>query len=754
MKQLIQDLKKGNTLLEEVPAPRVKSGKVLIKTTRSLVSLGTERMLVEFGKAGIIEKARQQPDKVKQVLDKMKAEGVMPTLEAVFNKLNQPLPLGYCNVGVVEEVGKGVHGFNIGDRIASNGNHAEYILIPENLCAKIPDNVSDEEAAFTVIGSIGLEGIRLCNPTFAETIVVIGLGLIGLVSAELLRANGCRVIGYDFDQQKVEMAQSKGITAFNPAQGTDPVKFVQQATNGVGADGVIITASNKSDEIIHQAAEMSRQRGRIILVGVIGLNLRRDDFFKKELTFQVSCSYGPGRYDDDYEQKGHDYPIGYVRWTEKRNFEAILQAISSGQLNVKPLITERVKLEDYNQVYGDMRKAGSIASILVYPENSQRNNSVKVTNQSFIAAKGVFGIIGAGNFTSATIIPGMNAAAANLKYIASAGGLSAKTLAKKGNVAVATSDYREILNDPEVDTVMITTRHNLHARMTIESLQAGKNVFVEKPLCLNEEELEQIIEAASLRGEAPRNEGDTTKRTFGKASHAPIEGSANNGQIACLPDRQASSGIPPRNDGSAGPMVVVGFNRRFAPLAQKMKSLLGEGPKNIVATMNAGFLPPEVWVHDLEIGGGRIIGEACHYIDLCTYLAGSKVKAVCMNSMGANPQENTDNASILLKYENGSNAVINYFANGSKAYSKERIEAYSQEKTLIIDNWRVLKGYGTKGFSKLKTKLDKGHKTQFKLLVESIKTGKPIIPFDEIVNTTRASFAAIKSLKEGGWVEV
>jgi len=268
-----------------------------------LVSLGTERMLVEFGKSNLLQKARQQPDKVKQVLDKMKAEGMLPTLEAVFNKLNQPLPLGYCNVGVVEAVGKGVHGFSVGDRVASNGNHAEYVCIPENLCAKIPDNVSDEEAAFTVIGSIGLEGIRLCNPTFGETIVVVGLGLIGLVTAQLLKANGCRVIGYDFDQQKVEMAQAGGITAFNPANGTDPVKFVQNATNGTGADGVIITASNKSDEIIHQAAEMSRQRGRVILVGVIGLNLRRDDFYKKELTFQVSCSYGPGRYDENYEQK-------------------------------------------------------------------------------------------------------------------------------------------------------------------------------------------------------------------------------------------------------------------------------------------------------------------------------------------------------------------------------------------------------------------------------------------------------------------
>lgn len=704
MKQLIQDLKNGNTLLEEVPAPQVNAGTVLIKTTHSLVSLGTERMLVEFGKAGLIEKARQQPDRVKQVLDKMKTDGIIPTLEAVFNKLNQPLPLGYCNVGIVEAIGKGINGLRVGDRVASNGNHAEYVCVPENLAAKIPDNVSDEEATFTVIGSIGLEGIRLCNPTLGETIVVIGLGLIGLVTAELLKANGCNVIGFDFDEQKVEIALAKGIKALNPAKGNDPVKFVRQVTNEIGADSVIITASNKSDEIIHQAAEMSRIRGRIILVGVIGLNMLRDDFYKKELSFQVSCSYGPGRYDENYEQKGHDYPIGYVRWTEKRNFETILNAISTGQLDVKSLITERVPLENYEQIYGDMRKQGSIASILVYPTNAERTKTISINNQTFEGRKGVFGIIGAGNFTSSTIIPGMKAASANMKYIASAGGLTAKILAKKGNISIATSDYHDILNDQDVDTVMITTRHNLHAKMVLESLEAGKNVFVEKPLCLTEEELQNII----------------TSHLSHLTSH-----------------------------------ILVGFNRRFAPLAQKMKQLLGEGPKNIVATMNAGFIPSNSWVHDLEVGGGRVIGEACHYIDLCTFLSGSKVIAVCMNSMGIHSQENTDNASILLKYDNGTNAVINYFANGSKSYSKERIEAYNQEKTLILDNWRILRGYGTKGFSRMKTKIDKGHKSQFRLLVESIqKGGQPIIPFDEIVNTTKASFAAIKSLKENRWIEV
>lgn len=705
MKQIIQDLKSGETILEEVPVPNVKAGSVLIKTTRTLVSLGTERMLVEFGKANLIDKARQQPDRVKQVLDKLKTDGVLPTLEAVFNKLGQPLPLGYCNVGRVIAVGKGVTEFVVGDRVASNGNHAEYVCVPKNLVAKIPDNVTDEEAAFTVIGSIGLEGIRLFKPELGETVVVTGLGLIGLVVCQLLLANGCRVIGIDFDQQKVDMAISKGVLAINPGKGADPVRYVAEVTNNIGADGVIITASAKTDEVMHQACGMTRKRGRIILVGVVGLNLRRDDFYKKELTFQVSCSYGAGRYDEDYENKGHDYPLPYVRWTEKRNFETILHAISAGGLDVRSLITEEVELKDYLEIYGDMRKRGSIASILKFPEESKIERVVSIDGAAFKAGNGKIGIIGAGNFTSSTVIPALNKAKAKIKYIASAGGLNAKVMAKKVGAECATSDYHEILNDKEVDMVIITTRHNLHARMVVEALRAGKSVFVEKPLCLNKEELEEI-KAAYI--EAPENV-----------------------------------------------TLTVGFNRRFSPFATKLKHIVGDGPKNIVATMNAGFIPSDMWVHDLEIGGGRIVGEACHFIDLCSYIAGSSVVAVCMNAMGVNPEENTDNATILLKYENGTNAVINYFANGSKSYAKERVEVYSQERVFVIDNWRKLEAFGVKGFSRKSGTMDKGHKVEFALLNERmLKGGAPLIDFNCIVNTTEASFAAIESLKSGKWVEI
>lgn len=705
MKQIIQDLKNGATVLEDVPVPQVKTGHVLIQSTRSLVSLGTERMLVEFGKANLIDKARQQPDRVKQVLDKIKTDGLQPTLEAVFNKLGQPLPLGYCNVGKVVAIGRGVTEFQVGDRVASNGNHAEYVCVPQNLVAKVPDNVSDEEAAFTVMGSIALQGIRNLKPQLGETIVVIGLGLIGLLAIQLLKANGCNVIGTDFDQQKVDLANSSGVTAINIGKGVDPVKFVEENTNGVGADGVLITASAESDEVIHQACLMSRKRGKIVLVGVIGLNMRRDDFYKKELTFQVSCSYGPGRYDEDYEYKGHDYPIAYVRWTEKRNFQTILGAIANGGLNVKPLITEVVDLEHYNEIYGDMRKKGSIATIIRYSEEVPSNRIVAIEDVHVAPGNGKIGIIGAGNYTSSTVVPCLIKAQAKIKYIASAGGLSAKIMAKKARAEMATSDYHELLRDPEVGMVIITTRHNLHAKMVKDALEAGKSVFVEKPLCLHPDELDDIC------------------------------------KIYKNADKEVT--------------LTVGFNRRFSPFTVKLKQMIGEGPMNIIATMNAGYIPPEVWVQDIEAGGGRVIGEACHFIDLCSYLTNSKVIAVCMNAMGENPQENTDNATILLKYENGTNAVINYFSNGSKAYQKERIEVFSQERVFILNNWRKLEGFGVKGFSKMKGSLDKGHENEFRMLIDQLENGgESLIQFESIVNTTKASFAAIQSLKENRWINV
>lgn len=705
MKQIIQDLKSGETILENVPTPKVRSGHVLIKTHRTLVSLGTEKMLVTFGKSNYIQKARQQPEKVKQVLQKIKSDGLRPTLDAVFRKLGEPLPLGYCNAGEVVAVGRGVTDFSVGDRVVSNGNHAEVVCIPENLVAKIPDNVSYEEAAFTVIGAIGLQGIRLINPTFGETVVVTGLGLIGLMAAQILKANGCNVIGLDFDQQKIDLAKSWGIKAYNGA-GADVVKIVESETNGIGADAVLITASTKTNDVISQAAQMSRQRGRIVLVGVIGLDIQRSDFYEKELTFQVSCSYGPGRYDTNYEDKGKDYPIGFVRWTENRNFQAILNGISQGSLQVSPLITERIALEDYQEIYGDMGKKGSIASILEYSGDVNTEvNSVQVSNKNFAGSKGVIGIVGAGNFTGAMIVPVLHKQNANIKYIASSRGLSGTTLAKKYGIQKSTTEMQEIFADSEVDAVIITTRHNQHAQNVIDALRADKHVFVEKPLALTYEEIEEIEQVYN----------------------------------------------------STNKSVTVGFNRRFSPFSQDAKKLLGNTtnrPINVIATMNAGFIPADHWVQDMEIGGGRIIGEACHYIDLITFFTGSKVKEVVMNSLGQEANVGTDNAAIILKYENGSQGVINYFANGNKAYSKERIEIFDQGNNIIIDNFRKSSYYGYSS-SGLKKTQDKGHPEQFKRWNDMVTQGGPaIIPFDEIVNTSKAAMACLESLKSRSWVKV
>jgi predicted dehydrogenase/threonine dehydrogenase-like Zn-dependent dehydrogenase len=706
MKQIIQDLKSGETILEEVPAPIVKRGAVLIRTHRSLVSLGTERMLVEFGKAGYIEKARQQPEKVKQVLDKIKSDGLRPTLEAVFRKLGEPLPLGYCNAGEIIAVGAGVSEFKIGDRVVSNGHHAEVVCVGQNLVAKIPDNVTFDQASFTVIGAIGLQGIRLIDPSFGECIVVTGLGLIGLISCQLLKANGCRVIGLDFDQSKVDLAKSFGVEAYNVANDVNPVTLVETLTRGIGADAVLITASTKSNDVISQAAGMCRKKGRIVLVGVIGLDINRSDFFKKELSFQVSCSYGPGRYDESYEELGHDYPIGYVRWTEKRNFEAILGALSNGQLMVEPLITENIDLTDYKSIYGNMSSSKSIASILRYDEHKSSTlvNSISINKANYAGQRGVIGIIGAGNFTASTILPQLQKIKAPIKYIASSKGLSGTTLAKKFGVTNSTTDYKEILKDGEVDAVVITTRHSAHAHQVLEAIDAGKHVFVEKPLALTHSELDEIQKAIQ--------KSDKT--------------------------------------------LTVGFNRRFSPFILDAKKQLGNAnvPINVVATMNAGFIPGDSWVHDMNVGGGRIIGEACHLIDLITYLSGSLVESVMMNALGEHPSENTDNATILLRYKNGSSGVINYFSNGSKAYSKERVEIYSQNRTIVIDNFRKSYYYGFKS-SGMSLTQDKGHANQFKMFLERLtKGGQSLIPIEEIMNTSRAAISALDSLKKGEWQKI
>jgi len=712
MKQILQSLKTGATEVAEVPCPTARRGQLLIRTSRTLVSVGTERMLVEFGKAGWIEKARQQPDKVRMVLDKIKTDGLMPTLEAVFNKLDQPLPLGYCNVGSVMQAGGGVSGFEVGDRVVSNGKHAEAVSVPINLCAKVPPQVSDEEAAFTVLGAIALQGIRLVQPTLGETVVVTGLGLIGLVTVQLLRAHGCRVLGLDFDPAKLELAKQFGAEVVNLGAGADPVAAAQAFSRGRGVDAVIVTASTKSNEPMHQAALMCRKRGRIVLVGVTGLELSRADFFEKELTFQVSCSYGPGRYDPSYEEKGNDYPVGFVRWTEQRNFEAVLDMMADGRLNVKPLISHRFSVTEAEQAYELVGgSAPSLGILLEYPtaaekpEATLRQSTVKLPAVPGAPMTGAASIafVGSGNYATAVLIPAFKDAGARLKVVASSGGVTGVHAGRKFGFESTTTDTDGVFTDPDVQAIVLSTRHDTHADMACKALRAGKHVFVEKPLALKHEELGQIEQAIA---EGTRN---------GRA-----------------------------------PMVMVGFNRRFATQVQKVKSLLKgvTGPKSFIMTVNAGAIPAEHWTQDREVGGGRIVGEACHFIDLLRFLAGSAITGHRVSVMDTKTR---DTVSIELSFADGSIGTVHYFANGCKAFPKERLEVFAAGRVLQLDNFRKLTGFAWPGFTKMNLwKQDKGQKACASAFVQAVASGGASpIPFEELLEVPRVTIDAADQC-EGG----
>jgi len=745
----------------------MRPNSILIMSKVSLISSGTERMLLEFGRAGWFDKMHQQPEKVRKVLDKIRTDGLMPTIDAVRAKLDQPMPLGYCNVGVVMEAEssklkaessklkaesnkegeqQGREGkpfinskfkiqhssFQTGDRVVSNGPHAEVVCVPENLCARVPDNVSDDEAVFAVVGAIGLQGIRLAQPTLGECFVVIGLGLIGLLTVQILKAHGCRVLGIDVDPWRCGLARGFGAEAVDLSKGEDPVAQALAFSRGRGVDGVLITAATKSNEPVHQAALMCRKRGRIILVGVSGLTLWRDDFYKKELSFQVSCSYGPGRYDPEYEEKGQDYPVGFVRWTAQRNFEAVLDLMAAGKLDVKPLITHRFRFEEAEKAYEliAQHKEPSVGIILQYRDYSglkaqgprlkgkedfktrKNDRTIKLKLRHELSAIShelpVVGIIGAGNFTGQVLLPALKKTGVRLKTIASSGGVSGTHLGKKFGFEESTTDAERIFANPEINTVFITTRHNTHARFVLEAFKAGKNVFVEKPLCISQTELEKVL---SFRFYDLSRDKDDSE----------------------------SSNLKPKSS-NLNPVLMVGFNRRFAPQVQKMKELLdgAREPKSMIMTVNAGKIPPDHWIQDPEVGGGRIIGEACHFIDLLRFLAGSEIvecdKKIMQGGLG-------DTLSINLTFEDGSIGTVHYFANGSKRFPKERLEVFSGGKILQLDNFRVLRGFGWKRFKTMRLwRQDKGHGAEVKAFVEAVSNGGPSpIPFEEIVEVTKVS---------------
>jgi len=698
MRQVLQNLKTGETELADVPCPAPGPGQVLIRTSRTLISAGTERMLVDFGKAGWIEKARQQPDKVRMVIDKIRTDGLMPALEAVRNKLDQPMPLGYCNTGTVVAVGNGVTEFAVGDRVACNGRHAEMVSVPVNLCAHVPDEVDDDAAAFTVLGAIALQGIRLAEPAIGESVAVFGLGLIGQIAVQLLRANGCRVLGIDTNPARTELARQWGASTVDLAAGEDPVAAADRFTSGAGVDAVILTLATDSNEPMHQAALMSRKRGRIVLVGVTGLELSRDDFYKKELTFQVSCSYGPGRYDAAYEEKGQDYPIGFVRWTEQRNFEAVLDMIAGRRLRTEPLVSHRFALDRAGAAYDVVSGSEPSLGILIeYPAHTPETAAIVQTRTVALPspaprATGAprVAFIGSGNYASAVLMPAFKEAGAVLQTVASSSGVTAIHAGRKHGFAEASTDTAAILTDAAIDAVVVATRHDSHASLVVRALAAGKPVFVEKPLCLTLDELDAI---------------ETAHRS------------------------------------AAAPMLTVGFNRRFAPLVTKMRTLLAAapGPKSFVMTVNAGAIAGEHWTQDPAVGGGRVIGEACHFVDLLRFLAGSAISSHARTTM-SDPRGDT--VTLQLTFADGSIGSIHYFANGSKAFPKERLEVFAQGRVLQLDNFRTLTGFGWSGFRRARLwKQDKGQKACAAAFVAALKSGQPPIPFDEIVDVARTTIA-------------
>ena len=698
----------GVTSIIECPAPVLANNSLRICTNVSLISAGTERMLVGFGKASYLDKARQQPDKVKMVLDKVVTDGVVSTFDSVSSKLSQPLPLGYSNVGLVEDVSPDISNFKVGDRVVSNGAHADVVTVKKNLCAHIPDEVDDDSAAFTVVGSIGLQGVRLAQPSLGESFVVVGAGLIGLLTVQLLRANGGRVLAIDLDKDKLALAKQFGAEICNPASGENVLSHAASFSRGRGVDGVIITASTQSNDPIKQAAQISRSHGRIILVGVAGLNLDRADFYEKELSFQVSCSYGPGRYDPSYEDSGNDYPIGYVRWTEQRNFEAFLDMIAVGAIDVKPLISSRFDFTNAPAAYEDLTSNVSLLGILLdygSPPATRLSRSIQLSKKYQPSkSRSSLGFIGAGNYASRILIPAFQKAGAKLHTIVTANGINSVIQGRKAGFLNGSTDVDGMLEDPGVNTVVIATQHNSHANYVINSLNAGMNVWVEKPLAIDSKSL-SLIEAA----------------------YQKIHDEAD---------------FP-----NPAPQLMVGFNRRFSPHIKKMYELLSRvsSPMSVIITVNAGFIPKDHWTQDPLKGGGRIIGECCHFIDLIRFLVGKKIVSINGQAMfsGSARDIMVDQSSITLGFENGSFGTILYLSNGASSFPKERVEVFTEGKVLQLDNFRKLKGFGWSGFKKMSLwSQDKGQNDCAAAFVAAVETGIPCIPIEEIFEVARITIQA------------
>ncbi len=712
MKQLLQNLKNGQTTIEDVPIPTPRAGQALVRVAASLVSAGTERMVVEFAEKSLLGKARSRPDLVRQVFDKMSREGILPTLQAAFNRLDSPMPLGYSSAGTIVALGAGMEGFQVGQRVACAGGgyavHAEYNLAPRNLLTPLPDAVDFESAAFTTLGAIALHGFRLAEPQLGENVAVIGLGLLGLLTIQLASAAGCRVWGMDTNPERVALAQQFGISACQRSQAVDSAAAF---TANRGFDSVIICADTSSTDPVELAGVIARDRARIVATGAVGLSFPRKIYYEKELSFINSRSYGPGRYDPSYEENGKDYPIGYVRWTEGRNFEAVIGLLESGKLKVESLISHRFPIEqaaDAYEIITGKKKVPFLGVLLTYQVSGEQvsGKRIMLNNLAPDTLKPdtvKLGVLGAGLFANATLLPALKKVKdVELLGIASAGGLHAAHSGKKFGFRYACSDDEQIINDPEINTVLVLTRHDSHADLVVRTLQAGKHVFVEKPLAVNGNQLLVIQEQLQI----------TTHQ-----------------------------------------LLTVGFNRRFAPLAQQLYNNLAtrQEPLYMHYRVNAGTIPLNHWVHDPEQGGGRIIGEGCHFIDFLTFLVGSAPVSVSAAALPDGGKYREDNVSMTFSFADGSVGVVDYLANGDKSFAKERVEVFCGGQVAVLDDFRVLETVrdGKKKTVKLWGQ-DKGHFNEMQALVSAIRSGQPPIPYEQLIGVTQASFAVVESIRKNG----
>lgn len=711
MKQVLQNRKTGRPFVGEVPVPALQKGRVLVRTVASLISAGTERAAVELVSKGLVQEARQRPDLVKAVVAKVKSQGILNTFASVRDKMAASQTLGYSAAGIVAAVAEDVTEFQIGDRVACAGvgfaSHAEVLSVPKNLCVHLPENVSFESGAYGTLGAIALQGVRLAEPTLGESIVVIGLGLVGQLTVQLLKANGCRVFGLDLDQTRValalEMGADKAIVSNEAAS-----KEIETWTRGHGADAVLITAATESNEPVELAARVSRLKGRVIVVGMTGMEIPRQPFFSRELKLIISMSYGPGRYDPDYEERGHDYPLPYVRWTEKRNIESFVELVGDKRVNVDRLTTHRFQIAEAERAYqvisGDLREP-HLGVVLNYDPEAEvvRRVSLSATSPLRKAETSiVLGVIGAGGYVPAMLLPQFKSEGVEFRSIATASGISAHDVGKRFGFAYAVSSADEVLDDADVNLVVVGTPNNLHAELARKALERDKHVFVEKPLALNDEQLQSVLDAA----------------------------------------------------GSSTGKLMVGFNRRFSPLAQRAKGFFAgsDTPLSILYRVNAGRVPKEHWMQNSEEGGGRIIGEVCHFIDLMQYLTGASPVLVFAESISARSSKivDADSVFITLRFADGSNGVVAYLSEGDKALAKERVEVFGAGKVFVLDDFRRATLYrgGREEQVNLKAQ-DKGQRAQVREVCGSIREGGPLpITLDELAATSRATFRVLDSLRE------